>query len=257
MTASDGSKKFQSTEGSLVGNFALSVISKVSNSPGKHTNRRIELGTRLLYNAVMDDNGFDEDQVAADLQSYRISLNDIIDFCIPGVALKLGDGWVDDTMSFTKVTTAASRLYGLCKSIGREWDGARPQLNSRAILLATVERETHIIGPAVLAEQLRRRGHSVKSFPNGTAPQIAEMIATGRFDGLMISASSLIVLAQTKKAIKTLKEQKIGVPIILGGACLGMDTDELTNTGADLVTNDIDEALDEMSGDAFSLRVAE
>lgn len=258
MTSSDkGNRNYRLGEGSPVDNLALSVISKISDGSNKHRNRRLDVGTRMLLTAVLEDPKFDQDQMIADLQSFRINQSDMIDHCIPQAAAQLGEFWSDNTLSFTRVSSASARLFGLCKAIGREWDGIRPQINSRTILLATVKREDHIIGPALLAEQLRRRGHSVRMLTNSNGSEIAQALREAQFDGVLISASSLITLEFAKEAIRKLADQRVEVPVVLGGACLGLAESEFKKTGADLVTNDIDKALDAMSGNDVALRVAE
>jgi len=141
--------------------------------------------------------------------------------------------------------------------VGQEWDGVRQRLNARNLLLTTLEREDHIIGPAVFTEQLRRRGHSVKVLCNSTAADIAQTLRSDRFDAVLISISSFETLAHAHEVIKNLKKRGVGIPIILGGACYGFAKSDMKKTGADLVTNDIDTALDSIVGDDIDLRVAE
>ena len=41
----------------------------------------------------------------------------------------------------------------------------------------------------------------------------------------------------------------VGAPVILGGMVLSLEGRKVENTGADLVTNNIEDALDAISGD--------
>lgn len=257
MTSRHDSKTYNLGEGSLVDSLALSVISQVSDGNNRHRNRRLDVGASILFSAIMEDRIFDQDQTKADLQALRISANDIIDHCIPQAARLLGEGWANDTISFTKVTIASARLYGLCKHVGQAWDDVRPSQSTRTVLLATVEREDHMIGAAVLTEQLRRRGHSVRVLQNTTASKINEVVQNGQYDGILISVSSLTTLDYAKKEIKTLVKQKYRIPIVVGGACLSVAGTNFEKIGADVVTNDIDTALDAMARNDVHLRVAE
>ncbi|MEO1024590.1 MAG: cobalamin-dependent protein [Pseudomonadota bacterium] len=241
----------------LVDHLALSVISKVNDGPGRHRNRRLEVGTRILLTAILEDSVFDQEQMKHDLEAFRISPADIIDYCIPYAAEKLGEDWVNDRLSFAKVTICSARLYGLCKLVGREWDGVRAHPTALNIVIATIRREDHIIGPAVLTEKLRRRGHSVRILHNTTASEIAKVLSEDHFDGVFITASSLTTLDYAKKAINTLRKQNVAEPLILGGAALNATEDRLKDTGADLVTNDIDTAIDALTASDSSLKVAE
>ena len=257
MTGKNGSSTLLTGNGSLVDGLALSVISKVSATPHQRRFRRIEIGAKILYAAVLDRTGFEQDQVVADLAALRISKTDIIDQCIPQTARTLGLDWVEDRLGFAEVTSASARLYGLCKSIGQNWDNLRPGLNMRNLLLTTMNRESHILGPAVLADQIRRRGHSVLLHSNATAQSISEKIERERFDGILFSVSTWQALESAENAIRQISGRKGNAVIAVGGTVLNEDGFELALTAADIVTNDIDAALDAMTGEDISLRVAE
>lgn len=211
----------------------------------------------MLYAAVNDPTGFDRELVRSDLVTLRISPTDIIDHCIPQVARMLGEDWVNDRLSFARVSVASVRLYALCKSSGQEWDNLRMGGDCRTLLLATIDREDHIIGPAVLADQLRRRGHSVRLQSNATGASLAQLVARDNFDGVLISVATRDGLETAAKAIRELRLSGSDTVIALGGAVLNEDGIDKSKTGADVTTNDIDEALDAMSLDELSLRVAE
>lgn len=257
MTGRNGSTTLYAGSGSLVDGLARSVISQVSATPHQRRLRRVDVATKVLYAAVTDSATFDRDQVEADLAALRIARPDIIDQCIPQVARALGDDWVTDRRSFAQVASASARLFGLCKSIGQSWDNIRPKLNTRALLLATLDRESHIIGPAVIADQLRRRGHSVQLHSNATEASLKERLAADRFDALLISVSTWHALESAIKAIKTLRKNSSDILIVLGGAILNENGFDVSVTGADVTTNDIDDALDAIMGEDIDLKVAE
>ncbi len=211
----------------------------------------------MLYAAVLDKVYFDSDAIKSDLAMLRISMTDIVDQCIPQVATMLGEDWVADRLSFARVTVASARLYSLCKSVGQEWDNVRTDIGSHAILLATIDREDHIIGPAVLADQLRRRGHSVQLHSNATAQSLGKKLAEGGFDGVLISVATRHGLELARKAITELKKDGAETIVALGGAVLNEDGINVQNTGADVTTNDLDEALDVMAGNDVEVKVAE
>jgi methanogenic corrinoid protein MtbC1 len=257
MAEKRGTSTLLNGSASLVDGLARSVITKVSSTPHQRRFRRIEIATKILYAAVTDRQSFDRDQLKADLGALRVTRTDIIDQCIPHVAHSLGEDWVTDRMSFALVTSASARLYGLCKSIGQDWDNIRPALNARAVMLATLDRESHIIGPAVLADQLRRRGHSVHMHSNASADSICKKISLEQFDGVLLSISTLQALESAAKVIREIRKIRNAPLIVLGGAVLNEDGIDVSRTGADMTTNDIDAALDAMMFDEIKLRVAE
>ncbi len=233
------------------------MISKINSKPHSRRYRRVEIGSQILYAAVTDPGAFDCVSVQADLAALRISLTDIVDQCVPDVARMLGVDWVEDRKSFAAVTSASARLYGLCKTAGQDWDNIRPGLTSRALLLATMDREDHIIGPAVVADQLRRRGHSVQIQLNATALSLQKSVTQDLFDAVLISASSWRTLESATNSIKELRRTGPNVLVVLGGSVLNEDGFDVTSTSADLTTNDIDAALDVITGDDINLRAAE
>lgn len=257
MAGNKGTSTLHTGSGSLVDGLARSVILKVSATPHQRRFRRLEIATKILYAAVTDGRAFDRDQVKTDLEALRVTRTDIVDQCIPHVAHALGEDWKIDRMTFAEVSSASARLYGLCKSIGQDWDNIHPSMNSRAVLLATLDRESHIIGPAVLADQLRRRGHSVHLHSNASARTICEKTSQDHFDGVLLSISTLQALESAVKVIRELRTTKNVPLIVLGGAVLNEDGIDVSQTGADMMTNDIDAALDAMTGDDIKLRVAE
>lgn len=257
MTGRIGSTALQTGSRSLVDGLARSVISKVSATPHQRRFRRVEIGSKVLYAAVVDRSGFHHEQVIADLSALCISQSDIVDYCIPQVARALGNDWVEDRLDFASVTVASARLFGFCKIVGQNWDNFRPGTNARNLLLATLERESHILGPAVLSEQLRRRGHSVLVHSNATARSLCEKLEHDKFDGILLSISTWQTLDSAVEAVKAVRRVASSTLIVVGGAILNEDGFDLAVTGADITTNDIDAALDAMTGEDISLRVAE
>lgn len=257
MAGIKGTSTLHTKSGSLVDGLARSVISKVSAAPHQRRFRRLEIAIKILYAAVTDRATFDRDQVVSDLTALRVSRTDIIDQCIPHVAFILGEDWKESRLSFAAVTSASARLFGLCKSIGQDWDSIHPAMNARAVLLATMDRESHIIGPAVLADQLRRRGHSVQLHSNASPASLREKVLQGDFDGVLLSVSTTGTLESAVRAIRELRKARNAPLIVLGGAALNEDGPHMSQTGADITTNDIDAALDAMTCEDLNLRVAE
>lgn len=257
MAAKNGAGVFLSESGSLVDGLALSVISRINAAPHTRRNRRIDVGAKILLSEVLEHSDFDQEAVREDLASLRISRTDIVDHCIPMAAAELGLAWIDNRLSWAQVSVGSAKLYSLCKAVSQPWDNIRPPMSSRAILLATIERESHVIGPAVVADQLRRRGHSVQLHSNGSAESILSELGKRSYDGVFISVSSGQTLESTVRHIRSIQRAATGLPVILGGSALSHNGARLENTGADLVTNDIEEALDAVSGNDISLRVAE
>lgn len=257
MTATHGSKIFGADGRSLVYGLARSVLSEVSAMPHDKRERRLNIGVSALYAAVTHMNGFELELTRRDMAALRLSRTDIVDHCIPAVARLLGDDWVNDRMTFAAVTSASSRLFALCKSAGAEWDNVRPDGGSMSLILATLDREDHILGPAVVADQLRRRGHSVQLLTNATPSTLADRASTEDFDGILLSASSWQNLEAAAIAVRKIQEMNSRAVVVVGGSILSETGFDPASTNADLTTNDIDAALQIMKGDGVSLRAVE
>lgn len=198
----------------------------------------------LLASRVLSSDDFDEDAVLAELLSLRIEANDILDICIPEAARALGQGWLDDELSFTRVSAASSRLFRLSKALSSEWDNLVPSNDSHSILVATFRRDDHLLGPGILVQQLRRRHHSVHLMSNTDAASVGRKVATGEFDCLMVSVASIVSLEAAIADLKSLQLQgALRIPVIVGGKALEYTTLTSDDVAADLVTDDLDLAL--------------
>lgn len=257
MAANEDRKTLRQRSGSLVDGLAQTVISRVSTRASHGRSSRLDAGAQLLLDAVLDTGPFNPAQLRGEFDALRVSKNDLLDHCIPTAAARLGVGWIEDDLSFARVSTASARLFGLCKQSSITWQDYPQNEDGLSILLTTVGREDHIIGPAVLAEQLRQRGHSVCTLLNSDSHSILKRLRTIGHDAVLMSVGSYGTLDLTTEAIKSLKREGINAPIILGGAILDLTSELETKTGADLVTKDIETALAAVIGSRMQAQRAE
>ena len=205
----------------------------------------MEIASKTLYLAVTHEDQFDQNALRQKLRGLRINDDDLIDRCIGEAAAILGQNWLEDTLSFAEVSIGASNLMSLCREIAVSWNNMAPPQNSQTILLATVLQEDHLIGPTILAQKLRRHGHSVRVMNNSSPGEIARHIHRGDYDCLMLSAASYGSLENAERAIRLARRGPYAhVPVVLGGAALEFCGDAATGIGADLVTNDEKMALE-------------
>lgn len=230
----------------LVDGLARSAMTQVfAGNRLKGSKRHIEAAD-MLTAEVLRRTGYDPDAVLDALVSRGIERTDILDICIPRSAEALGQAWVDDELGFTQVSAATSRLYGLSKAIGQEWDRLVPEDDGLSLLVVSFRREDHLLGPGILAQQLRRRGHSVHVMSNTDADSVCDRLDETRFDCLMVSVASLVGLANANKEIGALRAMEgFDTPVVVGGRALAY-MDASHDVLADVVTDDVDHALSQI-----------
>jgi len=230
------------TELSRVAQDALSQVAEES--------RRM-VRRPLLARFVASTYDADPTALNAVIDQMRTALvrdEDIIDLYIPEAARVLGDAWLADRLSWASVSVGSSRLAGTirwledCTPIPVRC-GALARLR---FLLRVPEGAQHTLGMFILASQLRRRGLCVKAMLDP-----AEAPETSDFDVVLISATSREHLGEIQDCVTKSRSFGPAPLVVVGGGIIGTDHGLLGRTGADLVTNDIDEVLHACRYSAF------
>lgn len=228
-----------------VSDFAAEVVARlIARDSGGPARLREELVQRLLEAVCTTDRQAFE-ALKPDLKRARISAAMLADLYIPEVARRLGAGWECDTISFAAVSMGAARLQGILREIGAGWcadeDGER---DGPTVLMLVPEGEQHTLGAAVATARLRRMGVSVCLRIGLSGGAVRELFAGRGFDAVMISAACTDKLEACRKMVKTLKDMPgRPVPVALGGALVHLNKEDALCLGADIVTNDLEAAL--------------
>lgn len=229
----------------LVGALATRALSVVAAKPDR--------GPRVLnkiFKKVLEDAARSADPKlcnAALIQMLRagISAEEIADCYIPALAREMGDAWCDDSMSFAEVTIGVSRLQGLLRDLGPEWQsdkGARP--NAPTVLLIVPQAEFHTLGASVLCGQLRRMGVSVRLLLDTSPEDVSLRVRAHHFDTVMISATKGVGLETLRKLVEAARTaQEAAPPVVIGGTLLELHDNVVELTGSDFATNDLNEAI--------------
>lgn len=205
--------------------------------------------TERLYQAAMSSDPLACSRVARDLISSGLHADQICDVYIPAVARRMGEDWVEDEMSFSRVTIGSARLQFLLREIGPgpsddpKWDDTA---ETESILLILTADADHTLGILVLAHQLRRRGFSVRMLLGESRQKILETVESQKFDAIFLSATMADSLDSLHDVVTDLRtSSKRLPPVILGGYVVEQaGRDALEVTGVDKVTNDLGEALE-------------
>lgn len=164
---------------------------------------------------------------------------------IPEAARRLGEGWQEDTRSFVDVTLGVARLSDLLRDVAGDWKGDEAPVTGRpSVLLIVPPAEQHTLGASVLACRMRRLGISVCLRVAPALTELAGLVATRGFCGVMITLANAEKVEGCALLVRSLRALGKGdLAVAVGGAALGDLPDLLTLTGADLATNDLEEAL--------------
>jgi MerR family transcriptional regulator, light-induced transcriptional regulator len=227
-----------------VAQFAANVVARlVDRDVLTETSLREDVVERFLAAIVCPDAG-SLDALKSDLRRARISSATFADKYIPEVARRLGQAWVDDCMSFADVTMGSARLQAILREISTEWGANARADDLGTILLIIPAGEQHTLGALVVMGQLRRRGISVCLRIGPSEGDLRLLLAQRGFDAALVSGGQIAMLPICTALVNLLKNVTLGrLPVAVGGAMLGLLPQPLQIAGADVVTNDLTDAL--------------
>ena len=237
----------------LLGGLADTVVDMLVETQPDPACERLERAVDLLYRTATGTVLPGTAEVIEMLVVSGVSDVELHDICIGEVARRLGEDWVQDRRGFAEVSRSSAWLYGLCKSIGDKWSSGVVRSDERCVILATVPGESHLLGPAVLAQKLRRAGHSVSVCCNESPLSLINRLNSGDHDGLLISVATQDGLENARQAVTSIRRGlSARRPIILGGAALEFCGEQAAKSGVDLVTNDEQMALEVLGAQAVA-----
>lgn len=173
---------------------------------------------------------------------------DLIDVYIPAVARQLGDDWVEDRAGFGQVTLGCARLgslLGWADDLLDDLDLA-PSVAHGKICLTAPEGGQHRLGQQVFMAQLLRCGvaaHHLEATETVDDADVVMISASGQEDAGALSAA--VARARTLGPAPV---------VILGGGAVELTRPLCLAAGADLVTNDLDQALSKCRAHAHAAR---
>lgn len=228
-----------------VSRFAAEIVARLSARDGA-TNAPIrEDLVRRLLEAVRSTGRAPFESLKPELRRARVSRVALAELYIPEVARRLGQGWHEDTCTFAEVTIGTARLQAILRDIATSWSADENGLrDGPTVLVLLPAGEQHTLGAMVAVAKLRRLGISV-CLRIGTGPaELRELFQRRGFDAILISIAHAEMLEVCRNLVKTLKDMTGNtVPVAVGGALFLDGTEAASLLGADIVTNDIETAL--------------
>jgi methylmalonyl-CoA mutase cobalamin-binding subunit len=231
--------------GGGVSQFAAEVVARLVLRDGQDEAGLREALLQRFIAAISSSDPAAFEALKPELKRARISATALADCYIPEAARRLGEAWEDDSMSFASVTMGVARMQAILREIGTTWSAdSMGHSVGPTLLVILPQGEQHTLGALVLVGRLRRMGVSVSMRIAPSLADLARYVAERTFDGALISIASNDRLETCRAVVKTLKEARTsGMKVAVGGAIRDSAESVMQATGADLVTNDIIEAL--------------
>lgn len=174
-----------------------------------------------------------------------VGVETFYDAYLPHAAARLGDMWMDDTLSFAGVSLGMARLTEVFRRLSPMYlkDRAASAHHRRA-LFALAPGETHSFGVVMAADRFQRRGWSVRVELGTDAEALARIARSQDFDLIGISAGARRTVPVVARSIETLRPAlRPGTPIMIGGYLPTIEPEVAALVGADLASSDAAHAL--------------
>ena len=222
-----------------IDNLAKTALSGVRQKLQPSDQKKITETAAWLTQYCVSGN-FDLDSALDVLDQKLIPPEVLIDYCIPLAAEELGNDWVDDLKGFGQVTLATSRLQMILNNL-ITYRSSEAEITSRfGLMLIICKDEQHTLGPSILADQLRRRGQSVKLLHSADSNELVNLCKSHDFSAVLFSCAGHHSLDYINKSIISLKSLAQRPLIFVGGKILDLEPAIKDKVAADAFTNDIE-----------------
>lgn len=213
----------------------------------RHSERGASVAVEQLCSALVADAPRLAQGYVDRLMACGIGVEALYDTYIPRVAQRLGDRWLDDTLSFASVTLGMARLTEIFRGLSPLFlRGGVPRGPTRHALFALAPGETHALGVVMAADYFQRKGWSVRVELRCGVADLVRLARAQDFDLIGISAGSDRLFPVIADAVAALRPViRPGTPIVLGG-CVACDDAAAHALGADLASNVASVALAEV-----------
>jgi methanogenic corrinoid protein MtbC1 len=188
-----------------------------------------------LCNALIAEDARQAPRIIATLQDLGVSPDRLYLDYVAGAALRLGEQWVDDTVSFVDVTIALSRLHKILRDLGPAFFSAQPaEVSGIEALFATTPGETHLLGVVMATDFFRRHGWSVDVDTTAEKATLLAAAARKRYAVIGLSASSRRMIEPLRSIIRDLRAISNSAVIVIGGHINELEPEIAKMTGADV-----------------------
>lgn len=201
-----------------------------------------------LCEALMSTSETSYQSVISELMSIGVSSQDIYQVFVPEAARHLGKLWLHDEASFVDVSIGASRLQALLRDAESRGHakGLDPTIPlGQSILVVIPDFEDHSLGAFVAADQFRRHGLWVHMAISLKPDELVNLIATGRFSMIGVTAASRKTVEKLAGLIEYIRSRtEMCPPVVVGGRAVSEVADVARRTGADFAVKSVREAVE-------------
>ena len=234
-----------SSDDSLISSLVYSALNTSKEHILRPANPEwIEEAGNLLVRRCLSST-FDQKTVLQELMELGFKHDTIVDYCIPLAATKLGESWVNDTLSFSETTVASANLQILLKLIAEDRQISFNSSNGKRFLICVHESEQHTLGALVMGDMLRRQGHSLKIKLDAKFSEICDLQNANDYDAIFFSCASFLSAKETVGCVKKIRQTfRYDLPIFLGGSNIEQISEGINLKDFDLVTSSLDAAVE-------------
>ena len=234
-----------SSDDSLISSLVYSALNTSKEHILRPANPEwIEEAGNLLVRRCLSST-FDQKTVLQELMELGFKHDTIVDYCIPLTATKLGESWVNDTLSFSETTVASANLQILLKLIAEDRQISFNSSNGKRFLICVHESEQHTLGALVMGDMLRRQGHSLKIKLDAKFSEICDLQNANDYDAIFFSCASFLSAKETVSCVKKIRQTfKDDIPIFLGGSNIEQISEGINLKDFDLVTSSLEAATE-------------
>jgi MerR family transcriptional regulator, light-induced transcriptional regulator len=200
----------------------------------------------MLVTTVLEQDTASAVRLFDQLESEGVARETLFLDLLAPAARKLGDAWLDDTLSFAAVTVGLSGLQQLLRHLSPQFEdraGLKP--HGRQVLLFAAPGEQHSFGLFMVEAFFRSTAWDVTNASTIPIGDITTMVRRNWFDVVGISKSSDALLGDIASVITRLRRasRNRNLTVLVGGPAFNAKPELVVQVGADATGVDARQAV--------------
>ncbi|MFK7762246.1 MAG: B12-binding domain-containing protein [Roseobacter sp.] len=196
-----------------------------------------------LCHALMSEDAQEGARFIRNVQDDGASLEAIYLAYLAEAATTLGEWWEDDYVTFTEVSIATSRIYGIMRGLSYMFVPDR-LVEVKSAVFALVPGETHSLGVRMAGDLFGKEGWDINLMIGKNHNDLVADIATSPYPIIGLSAAGRHSAPALAKLVIALRISNPSAAIVVSGNITHNSRDVLDLMGLDGIVNEVPEALD-------------